>query len=84
MLTFWEKHWSLISSGLLYLINLFAIMKSYPLIQRFPNRKYIKAIVVFFVITLAQSLVNTLEKYIIDPENKLIERFSPTYIFGFI
>ena len=84
MLTFWEKHWSLISFILLSLINLFAIMKSYPLIQRFPKRKYIKAIVVFFIITLAQCLVSTLEKYIIDPDNKLIERTSPSYIFGFI
>ena len=84
MLTFWEKHWSLISSSSLYLINLFAIMKSYPLIRRFPKRKYIKAIVVFFIITIAQSLVTTLEKYIIDPENKLIGRFSPSFIFGFI
>lgn len=84
MLTFWEKHWSLISSIPLYIINLFAIMKSYPLIQRFPKRKYIKAIVVFFIITLVQSLVTTLEQYILDTENKLIERISPSFIFGFI
>ena len=84
MLTFWEKHWSLISSSLLYLINLYAVMKSYPLIQRFPKRTYIKPIVVYFVLTLAQSLVTTFEKYIMDPENKLTERISPSYVSGFI
>jgi hypothetical protein len=80
----WEKYWVAISSTILSLIVLFAIIKSSRLIRRFPERKYIKVILLFFTITFIQLFIGPLLEYLIDPSNKLQGRDNITNITGCI
>src|SRR5258705_13670299 len=78
----WDKYWISISSVCLGLITLFAIAKSFLLIRRFPERKFIKVILAFFVLTFIQLFIAVYQDYFVDPENELRGRNNITNIAG--
>ena len=80
----WEKYWVAISSIILSLIVLFAITKSFLLVRRFPERKYIKVILLFFTLTFMQLFMGPLLDYLIDPSKELQGRDNITNIIGCI
>ena len=80
----WEKYWIAISSTILSLIVLFAIRKSFLLIRRFPDRRYIKVLLLFFTITFIQLFIGPLLDYLIDPNKESQGRDNITNITGCI
>jgi len=84
MSNFWERYWFTISSISLSLLILFAITKYFLLIRRYPERKYTKVILLFFILTFTQLLIGILQDYLSDHDNKLKGRDNITNIAGYI
>jgi len=76
----WEKYWYVIPATLLSLICIFAILKSLPQIKRFPQKKYFKIILVYFLLTLFQIIIGLIDQLFIDNSDKISGRKSTTNI----